>query len=297
MGRFGWRAENVKLKCVSILVQERRWNRIIHWHSSVGFPKFYHLKSSWQITNIEYWYANSFSKINEVLMPLTTYASTLILTGPSGVWKYKSISAFPEMNAFPVTWTKLSCCPCWILMGVCISESDFCKIRVMSDPESIITLVRFLSRKLTVAGTWVAWEPRKEHPGGRAWCFFNSTSGLELVELLEIEWWILAISQVTSLWVFQFKEIFGVVDKSLLEKVGSRARSTLKELVSDKFEFKGWVISAPKGRLIPSVPSRLDVSSNDSELGLLSWLGRSECWRGLQKSCWLVPSSESDSNS
>ena len=89
-------------------------------------------------------------------MPLTTYASTLILTGPSGVWKYKSILTYPEMDAFPVTWTKLTRCPCQSLMGVCISESDFCELRVMSDPESIITLVRFLSRKLTVAGTWVA---------------------------------------------------------------------------------------------------------------------------------------------
>ena len=88
-------------------------------------------------------------------MPLTTYALTLILTGPSGVWKYKSISTHPdpEMDAFPVTWTKLIRCPCRSLMGVCISESDFCEMRVMSDPESIITLVRFLSRKLTVAGT------------------------------------------------------------------------------------------------------------------------------------------------
>ena len=86
-------------------------------------------------------------------MPLTTYASTLILTGPSGVWKYTSILTYPEMDAFPVTWTKLTRCPCQSLMGVCISESDFCEIRVMSDPESIITLVRFLSGKLTVAGT------------------------------------------------------------------------------------------------------------------------------------------------
>ena len=86
-------------------------------------------------------------------MPVTTYASTLILTGPSGVWKYESISTYPEMDAFPVTWTRLTHCPCRSLMGVCISESDFCEIRVMSDPESIITLVRFLSRKLTVAGT------------------------------------------------------------------------------------------------------------------------------------------------
>ena len=86
-------------------------------------------------------------------MPLTTYASTLILMGPSGVWKYKSISTYPEMEAFPVTWTKFTGCPCQSLIGVCISESDFCEIRVMSDPESIITLVRFLLRKLMVAGT------------------------------------------------------------------------------------------------------------------------------------------------
>ena len=86
-------------------------------------------------------------------MPLTTYASTLILMGPSGVWKYKYISTYPEMDAFFVTWTKLTRCPYQSLMGVCILESDFCEIRVMSDPESIITLVRILSRKLMVAGT------------------------------------------------------------------------------------------------------------------------------------------------
>ena len=168
------------------------------------------------------------------------------------------------MDTFPMTWTKLTHCPCWSLMGVCISESDFCKIRVMSDPESIITLVRFLLGKLMVAGTWGAGEPRKEHPGGRAWCFFNSTSGLEPGELLETEWWTLAMSWARHLQVFQFKGILGVIDKSLLEKEGSRARSTLKELVSNEFESEGWVTSTPKGRLIPSVPSRLDVSSNDS---------------------------------
>ena len=82
--------------------------------------------------------------------------------------------------------------------------------------------------------------------------------------------------------VFWFKGIFGVVDKSLLEKEGSKARSTLKELVSDEYESKGSIISTPKGRLIPSVPSRLDISSNDSKLGLLGWLGRSECGRGYK---------------
>ena len=152
----------------------------------------------------------------------------------------------------------------------------------MLNPESIITLVRFLSRKLTVAGIWAAWDPRKEHPGGHTWCFLNFTSGLDPGELLEIEWWTLAISQARHLRVFWFKGILGVVDKSLLEKEGSKVRPTLKELVSDEFESEGWVFSTPKGRLIPLVSSRLDVSSNDSKLGLLSWLGRSECWRCLQ---------------
>ena len=46
--------------------------------------------------------------------------------------------------------------------------------------------------------------------------------------------------------IFWFKGILGVIDKSLLEKEGSRARLALKELVSDEFESK--VISAPKGR-------------------------------------------------
>ena len=124
-------------------------------------------------------------------MPLTTYASTLILMGPSRVWKYKSILTYLEMEAFPVTWTKLNHCPCQSLMGVCISESDFCEIRVMSDPALIITLVRFLLRKLMVARTWAAWEPRKEHPWGHSWCFLISTSGLEPGDLSKIEWWTL----------------------------------------------------------------------------------------------------------
>ena len=129
------------------------------------------------ILNTDPW--NHFLELMECsCLWLTTYALTLILTGPCGVWKYKSISTYPEMDAFPVTWTKLTCCQS--LMGVCILMSDFCEIRVMLDPESIITLVRFLSRKLMVAGTWAAWEPRKEYPGGCTWCFFNSTSGLEL---------------------------------------------------------------------------------------------------------------------
>ena len=68
---------------------------------------------SWQITDMEYWSAKSFPKINGVLMPLTTYASTLILTGPSGVWKYRSISTYPEMEAFPVTWTWINSLPLW----------------------------------------------------------------------------------------------------------------------------------------------------------------------------------------
>ena len=76
-------------------------------------------------------------------MPLTTYASTLILTGPSGVSKYESILTYPEMEAFLVTWTELTCCPCQSLIGICISESHFCKTRVMSDSVSIITLVGF----------------------------------------------------------------------------------------------------------------------------------------------------------
>ena len=107
----------------------------------------------------------------------------------------------------------------------------------------------------------------------------------------------LVISRARHLGVFRFKGIFGVVDKSLLEKEGSRVRLTLKELVSDDLEFKGWIISAPKGKLIPSVPSRLDVSSNYSKLGLLSWLERSERWRGLQKFCWSMPASKSESKS
>ena len=55
-------------------------------------------------------------------MPLTTYASTLILMGPCKVWKYESISTYPEMDTFPVTWTKLTRGPCQSLMGFAIQR-------------------------------------------------------------------------------------------------------------------------------------------------------------------------------
>ena len=58
----------------------------------------------------------------------------------------------------------------------------------MLDPESTITLERFVSTELIVAGTCAACKLRKEHSGGRAWCFFNSTSGLDAEGLLEMEW-------------------------------------------------------------------------------------------------------------
>ena len=201
MGRFGWRVQNAKLKCCPSLSKNGGETELFTGILRLESPNSIVQDPSWQITDIECWSAKSFPRINGVLMPLTTYASTLILTGPSGVWKYKSISTYPEMDAFPMTWTKLTRCPCWSLMGVCISESDFCKIRVMLDPESIITLVRFWLRKLMVARTWAAWEPRKEHPGGHTWCFFNCTSGLEPGELLEIKWWTLPISRARHLLV------------------------------------------------------------------------------------------------
>ena len=68
-------------------------------------------------------------------------------------------------------------------------------------------------------------------------CFFNSTSGLEPGELCIGDRVI--ISRARCLRVFWFKGILGVVGKSLLEKEGSRARSTLKELVSYEFESEG----------------------------------------------------------
>ena len=76
-------------------------------------------------------------------MPLTTWASTFILTGPSGVCKCRLMLTYPEMEVFPVTWTKLTLCPFQIFMGVSISTSDFSEIRVILDPESMITFVRF----------------------------------------------------------------------------------------------------------------------------------------------------------
>ena len=57
----------------------------------------------------------------------------------------------------------------------------------MSDPESTITLERFVSTELIVAGTCAACEPKKEHPGGQVWCFFNTTCGLDVEGSLEIE--------------------------------------------------------------------------------------------------------------
>jgi hypothetical protein len=63
-----------------------------------------------------------------------------------------------------------------------VVERDFrhcSEMRVMSDPESIITSVGSWSRVPMEATVLVAAVPRKEHPGGRARYFHSSKSGLE----------------------------------------------------------------------------------------------------------------------
>ena len=149
----------------------------------------------------------------------------------------------------------------------------------------MITLVRFLSRKLT--GTWAAWEPREEHPGGLARCFLNFISGLGVEGSLVTRWWIFAISCMRHLLVFQCKGIWGAEDKFLLNEEVSGRVMILWEAVSNELKSDDWIISFPKGWLEPSVPSRQDISSNSSEFGLFSWSGKSERWRGLQKYCRL----------
>jgi len=58
-----------------------------------------------------------------------------------------------KIEAFPVTCIKLILCPCLILGGFCISIRSLCETRVISDPESTMTLVGLDSKESIVAGT------------------------------------------------------------------------------------------------------------------------------------------------
>jgi len=51
------------------------------------------------------------------------------------------------MEVFPVTWTKLILCPCLIFGGFCISSNVLNEIRVISEPESTMTLDEFDSKE------------------------------------------------------------------------------------------------------------------------------------------------------
>jgi len=56
------------------------------------------------------------------------------------------------------------------------------EIKVMSDPESAITLIRFSPNVFTEANTETAFEFKKAQPGGRDMCLERSTSIPELEE-------------------------------------------------------------------------------------------------------------------
>lgn len=64
---------------------------------------------------------------------------------------------------------------------------------MISDPESIITVEAVPCTALTVTGTCVARDPKKEHPGGRTINFLSSMIGAASAVLV-IVWWVRAIS-------------------------------------------------------------------------------------------------------
>lgn len=77
-----------------------------------------------------------------------------------------------------MTCTKFTFCPVFHLGAGLSSLSSLWEIRVISDPESIMTVDAVPVTELTVTGTWVVRNPRKEHPGGCAISLFNSSRRL-----------------------------------------------------------------------------------------------------------------------
>jgi hypothetical protein len=63
-----------------------------------------------------------------------------------------------------------------------------CDIRVMSDPESMITMVLLESVAFMVAGTYVARDPKNEQPGGHDISRFSSTSSCPFANFCKLEY-------------------------------------------------------------------------------------------------------------
>ena len=71
------------------------------------------------------------------------------------------VTTYPLMEDLPVTWTKLTLCPDHTLGGSDKVDKHFSEMRVMSDPESIVTSVLRGSSLPICADTVVERDPKK----------------------------------------------------------------------------------------------------------------------------------------
>ena len=71
------------------------------------------------------------------------------------------VTTYPLMEDLPVTWTKLTLCPDRTLGGLDKVDKHFSEMRVMSDPESIVTSVLASSSLPICADTVVECDPKK----------------------------------------------------------------------------------------------------------------------------------------
>ena len=71
------------------------------------------------------------------------------------------VTTYPLMEDLPVTWTKLTLCPDRTLGGLDKVDKHFSEMRVMSDPESIVTSVLTSSSLPICTDTVVECDPKK----------------------------------------------------------------------------------------------------------------------------------------
>ena len=71
------------------------------------------------------------------------------------------VTTYQFMDDLPVTWTKLTICPDRTLGGLDKVDKHFSEMRVMSDPELIVTNVLMSSSLPICADTVVERDPKK----------------------------------------------------------------------------------------------------------------------------------------
>ena len=71
------------------------------------------------------------------------------------------VTTYLLMEDLPVTWTKLTLCPDRTLGGLDRVDKHFSEMRVMSDPELIVTSVLASSSSPICADTVVECDPKK----------------------------------------------------------------------------------------------------------------------------------------